>query len=272
MGMRLGISSYTYVWSVGVPGQMPELPMTAYHLLNKATELGVHVLQIADNLPFHHLADHHLEALIDHARQARIDLELGTCGIDADNLQRNLQLAVRVGSPILRTVLDTPTRQPGVDEVVAVLRPLMPAFKRAGVRLAIENHDRFKAATLAMILDRLSSSAVGICLDTANSIGCVENLDTLLNTLGPRVVNLHIKDYAIFRPEHLKGFVVEGRPAGQGQLEIPALLNRVKGFDPNVNAILELWPPPEPDLADSIAKEESWTRQSIEYLRRLIPD
>lgn len=270
--MRLGISSYTYVWSIGVPGQMPERPMTAHQLLHKAVELGVGVVQIADNLPLHLLSQRGLDAFLDLARHALVALELGTCGIDPQNLTEYLRLATLVGSPILRTVLDTPKHQPSIDEVVAVLRPVLPAFKRAGVTLAIENHDRFKAATLALILDRLNSSAVGICLDTANSIGCVENLETLLSTLGPRAVNLHIKDYAIYRPAHLKGFVVEGRPAGQGQLDIPWLLNRVKSLDSNVNAILELWPPPEPELAGSIAKEDSWARQSIEYLRRWIPD
>jgi sugar phosphate isomerase/epimerase len=270
--MRLGISSYTYVWSVGVPGQMPEQPMTADQLLGKAIELGVAVLQIADNLPVDRMGKHDLDAFIDRARRAGIAIELGTSGIDPENLDTYLRLATRVGSPILRTVLDTPTRQPSIDEVVAVLRPLLPMFKQAGVTLAIENHDRFKAATLAMILDRLNSSAVGICLDTANSIGCVENLETLLSTLGPSVANLHIKDYAIDRLPHLKGFIVEGRPAGQGQLDIPSLLKQVQGFEKNVNVILELWPPPEPELSDSIAKEDLWARQSIEYLRRWIPD
>jgi hypothetical protein len=39
-----------------------------------------------------------------------------------------------------------------------------------------------------------------------------------------------------------------------------------------VNAILELWTPPEPEIAATIAKEENWARQSIAYLRTLIPD
>ena len=95
-----------------------------------------------------------------------------------------------------------------------MLRAVAPEFKRSGVCLAVENHDRFRAAPLAEIFERVGSPAVGLCLDTANSIGCVEHVETLLRVLGRRVVNLHVKDYRVVRPPHHKGFVVEGRPAG----------------------------------------------------------
>jgi hypothetical protein len=36
--------------------------------------------------------------------------------------------------------------------------------------------------------------------------------------------------------------------------------------------ILELWPPPEPDVAATIAKESLWRASSVRYLRTLIPD
>jgi sugar phosphate isomerase/epimerase len=246
--------------------------MTADDLLSKAIELGVHVLQIADNLPLDRLSTRNLDGLVCRACQAGVELELGTCGIDPENLLGYLSLAKMLNSPLLRTVIDSPGREPSVEEVVTTLAPLMPAFEQAGVRLAIENHDRFRAATLATILDRIGSPQIGTCLDTANSIGCVENLATLLDLLGHHVVNLHIKDYVVFRPNHLKGFVVEGRPAGQGQLDIPWLLAELKRLNRDVNAILELWPAPEADLVGSIAKEEAWARESVFYLRQLIPD
>lgn len=80
-----------------------------------------------------------------------------------------------------------------------------------------------------------------------------------------------MKDFQIFRPTHRKGFVVEGRPAGQGQLNVPWLLAelRAKGRDPN--AILELWPPPEATVHESIAKENAWAVESVRYLRQFIP-
>jgi sugar phosphate isomerase/epimerase len=270
--MRLGIGSYTYGWSVGVPGlPPPPQPLTAAGLLDRAAGLGVRVVQIADNLPLDRLGAGELDALARDAGRLGIDLEVGTRGIDPDRLRRYAGIAARLRSPILRTLIDTADHRPDPYEVVETLRPVMPYFERLGICLAIENHDRFRAAILVDILDRVESPKVGICLDTANSIGCVENLDTLVAVLGARTVNLHLKDHCIFRPSHHNGFVVEGRPAGRGQLDVPRLLSsiRILGRDPNV--ILELWTPPEATPAETVAKEEAWARESVGYLRQFLP-
>lgn len=270
--MRLGISSYTYAWAIGVSGYPPPpRPMTASQLLGRADELDVRVVQIADNLPLDALSDRELDDLVREAGRRGIALEVGTRSIHPNHLRRYLAIAVRLKSPILRTVIDTPGHEPAPDEVVDLLRSVLPDFERAGVRLAIENHDRFRATVLAEILERLGGP-IGICLDTANSIGCLENLETILAHLGQWIVNLHIKDYRIFRPAHQKGFVVEGCPTGQGHLDIAALLSAVRLTDRDLNAIVELWPPPEPTVLATIAKEEKWARESVRYLRQFISD
>ncbi|HXG12787.1 MAG TPA: sugar phosphate isomerase/epimerase family protein [Gemmataceae bacterium] len=271
--MRLGISSYTYVWAVGVPGYpAPQPPLTAVELLERAVRLGVRVVQIADNLPLDRLSGPERTALIEQARQLDIALEVGTCGICPAHLRRYLHLAREVGSDIVRVVADTEGHHPTPDEVVDALRTVMPEFERAGVRLAIENHDRFRAAALHDILERVGSEWAGICLDTANSIGGLERVETLVEVLGSRVMNLHLKDYCIFRPPHRKGFVVEGRPAGKGQLDIPGLLAQLRALRRDPNVILELWPPPGPTIDESAAREAEWAEQSIRYLRQFVPD
>lgn len=267
--MRLGISSYSYVWSVGVPGYPPPArPLTAADLLEKASELEVSVVQIADNLPLDRLSAAERAAVAARARRLGIGVEVGTSGVRPDHLRTYLRLAEEFGSPILRTITDADGLEPTPDVVVAALRSVMPDFERSGVVLAVENHDRFRGATLARILDRVDSPCAGLCLDTANSIGCLEDLASLLGYLGDRVVNLHIKDYRISRPPHLKGFVVEGTPAGQGQLDIPWLLAELRTRQQDPSAILELWPPPE-----AAGEEEAWVAESLRYLRPLLrPD
>jgi sugar phosphate isomerase/epimerase len=246
--------------------------MTAERLLHKAAELGVAVVQFADNLPLDRLTGPERSALRRWAESLHLEVEVGTRGIAPKHLIEYLHLAQEFGSPLVRIVTDTDEHHPSRDEIVAALRAVVPAFERAGVTLAIENHDRFRGAILAEILNRVDSPRVGICLDTANSIGCLENLESLLSTIGDRVVNLHIKDYQIARLPHLKGFMVEGRPAGRGQLNIPWLLAelRIRARDPN--AIVELWPPPEPTIAESVAKEENWATESIHFLRQWIAE
>jgi hypothetical protein len=61
-------------------------------------------------------------------------------------------------------------------------------------------------------------------------------------------------------------------PAGAGLVNIPALLRKLSDFARRPNAILELWPSPEPTIDASIAKEDAWTRDSIRYLREHIKD
>jgi sugar phosphate isomerase/epimerase len=271
--MRLGVSSYTFVWAVGVPGfPQPARPLTAEGLIAKAVELGVRVVQIADNLPLDRLTDDEIERLAQHATRCGIELEIGTCGIEPANLQRHLALAQRLRSPLVRTLIDTETSQPAPDEAIAALRTVLPAFAEADVTLAIENHDRFPAATLAGIIERCDSRHVGICLDTANSLGCGEDIQTVVRTLGQYVVNVHIKDFRVQRLPHKKGFVVEGCPAGQGLLDIPRLLADLRELGRGPNVILELWPPPEPTIEASIAKEDDWTRESIDYLRQYVSE
>src|SRR5262245_2286570 len=179
--MRLGISSYTFVWAVGVPGYPAPVPrLTAIDVLERAARLGVGVVQIADNLPVDRLSSQELSALAESAERLHIEIEVGTRGIDPDHLHRYLDLARELRSSLVRVVPDTEEHQSTPDELVGTLRAVTPSYERAGICLAIETHDRFRATTLQEILTRLDSEYVGLCLDTANSIGCLENVETLL--------------------------------------------------------------------------------------------
>lgn len=262
--MRLGLSSYAYVWAVGVPGWPVPRPLTVDDLLEKAVRLRTPVLQIADNLPLHELSDAELRGFACRARARGVQLEAGTRGIRPEALRPYVRIAAELGSPILRTLIIEAT---GEDEAAALLREIVPDLKAAGVKLAIENHDLFKAAALRRIVERAGSEWIGICLDTANSLGCGEGIEQVLATLAPLVINLHVKDFTARRLPHNKGFIIEGCPAGRGLLDIPALL---AGLPSDMSAVLELWPPPEPEISASIAKEEAWVEESIAYLRPLL--
>jgi sugar phosphate isomerase/epimerase len=268
--MQLGISSFAFAWAVGVPSHPPAHPMTVHDLLARAVELGVSLVQYGDNAPLDRLPEVELQSLAGRAREIGVKIEVGTRGIGEDNLRRYLDLAEQFRSPILRVVVDTAQHHPNADEIVARLRAILPRFASAGVVLAIENHDRFRATALATMLERIDNSHIGICLDTVNSFGALEGPDVVLDALGAWVVNLHVKEFVVRRANHNMGFVVEGAPAGQGMLDVPWLLGRLRELGRDPNAILEQWTPPEPDLAATIAKEDAWAVASIAYLRQLI--
>ena len=266
----LGLGTYALAWSIGVPGHAPAAPLDAFAFLGLAHEWGLKRVQIADNLPLHQLPLADQERLLALAYDLDIAVEVGTRGIQPHHLRGYLALARAFRSPILRVVVDTAEHQPDVPEILDILRPLLPEFTAANVVLAIENHDRFKAQTLADLITALDSPYVGICLDTVNSFGSLEGPQVVLDTLGRFVVNLHVKDFRIRRVEHHMGFVLEGTPAGAGMLDLPWLLRQLPQRP--FSAILELWPAPEATLEATIAKERDWAVQSVHTLRQWFPD
>ncbi|MEO8392735.1 MAG: sugar phosphate isomerase/epimerase family protein [Chloroflexota bacterium] len=268
--MQLGLGTYAYAWAIGIAGYPPAQPMDAFAFVRRAADLGVRVVQIADNLPLHTLSEAKIERLQQETQTLGLQVEVGTRGIAPEHLRTYLKLAERFDSPILRVVVDRADHHPEPEEVIATLRDLMPEFEGAGITLAIENHDRFKVRTLVDILRQIDSPRVGICLDTVNSFGAGEGPEVVVETLAPYVVNLHVKDFTIRRHRHMLGFEVEGTPAGRGMLDIPWLLGRLRDCGRDPNAILETWPPPEADLTQTIAKEDAWVQESLRYLRTLI--
>jgi sugar phosphate isomerase/epimerase len=270
--MRLGISSYTYGWAMGTEGDRPADAPTALDLVDRAAGFGVRVLQLCDNLPEQTWRHDAVENLAAKARAAGVALEVGTRGTDPAHLRRFIDIAMRLGSPILRLVIDTPTDRPPDREVTRRIGTIGRDLEAAQVTLAIENHDRFPAAELGgmVFLLRECGIPVGVCLDTANSFGAGEGYRVVLSELRDWVVNLHLKDFAVTRLPHMQGFTIEGRPAGSGMLDIPWVLDRLKGNGRDPSVILELWTPPAADREATIRKEAAWARQSVEAVRQWV--
>ncbi len=269
--MKLGISSYTYTWAVGVPGYPPQCALDAPGLLEKAAALGIKCVQIADNLPLHAISPEELRVLRRDADEQGIMIEVGMRGLNCENLLTYLKIAAELRSPILRVVVDAQGYQPDPDECVQIIKDFLPELRRRRITLAIENHDRYTARTFADIINRTASDRVGICLDSVNSMGAAEGIETVVEILGPLTINLHVKDFMVKRVSHMMGFVIEGTPAGRGMLPVEWMLEKLEPYGRCESAILELWTPPEPEVAATIAKEDDWAIESVEYLRGLIP-
>jgi 3-oxoisoapionate decarboxylase len=269
--MKLGIGTYTYMWSIGFPGAEPARPMTPMALLDQARELDVHVVQYGPNLPLQSLPASELNELLAAAAQHQIEIEVGTRGVETPHLLNMLDFAVGCGSKLLRTVGEYEGRATGCAELIPLLRAVEPRFRSAGVRLALENSN-VPAAELDVALTTVDSEFMGITLDTVNSLAIPEGTREVARTLARWTACLHIKDFIATREWHMMGFRVEGRPAGEGLLNVPWLLDLLHAEGAKCNAILELWPPEQPTLAETVALEQRWARQSIDYLRSLIGD
>lgn len=260
--VRLALSTYTYPWSIGLPGHPPRAPMSHLDLLDRAVDLGVRVVQIADNRP---LDESGVDALGRDAQERGIAVEIGTRGL-GPGLVRSARIAAALGATFVRVVVDTPENRPSPDQALDRLASFREQFRRLGLVLAIENHDRFRAHELADIVRR-SGDWVGVCLDTANSLGRLETVEHVVGVLGPFSVNLHLKDVTIRRHPSGLGFEVVGTPLGEGVVPLDWVLAELGRHGRVHSAALELWTPPADDLDATIAREHAWAARSVSWVR-----
>lgn len=268
--MKTGLSSYTYTWAVGVAGSMPAVPLKAEDIIDRASEAGLGLVQIADNLPLEKWPEEKLKALRRYGGQKNVMIEMGGRGMIPDHTFSCLIAAEILGSPVLRMVIDGPDFEPGINEINAIIRDILPELKSRNIKLAIENHDRLKAREFEEIILDAGSELVGICLDSVNSMGAGEGFEEVARILLPYTINFHIKDFTIRRVSHKMGIIIEGAPAGKGMLNISEVVNRLNETGQCDSAILELWTPPEQDIESTIIKENNWAQESIEYLKNVI--
>lgn len=259
--MKPGVSSYAFGWAVSEGRFPPDA------LLDFAIAQSLSVIQFGDHVPLHELAPATLDVLAARARAARVEIQTGARGLTPARLQTYLDVSRRLGARLLRFVIDERGYEPAMDEISGVIRDALPELNESDVTLAIENHDRFPSATLRRLVDDIASERVGICLDTANSLGAGEGIGEVLAQLAPVCVNLHVKDFAIARLPHLMGFTVTGRPLGEGMLPLREVLETVARHGRCGTAVVETWPPPESEMSVTLTKEMDWAVRSVQALR-----
>ena len=271
---ELGIASWTLPWAIGVKGYpSPQRPLGWIGLLEKAVEVNVSLVQIADNLPLHELPEQELDQLREAAGARGLALEAGTRGLDPEHLAQYIAIAHRIGAPILRTVLSG--RLVGPKQLATAetaIREVLPRLEQNGVTLALENNEALSASEFAGLIQRIASSRVGICLDTANSLGRPETLQTVVENLAGHAVMLHAKDYDIRRIDTRMGFSVVGTPAGDGRVDFNYVLEELRRRGRSgISVIVEHWPPFNGTIEETIRIEQEWLGRSVRFLRAKLP-
>jgi sugar phosphate isomerase/epimerase len=279
--MKLGINSYTFMWNIGFKGSNPAFPeaeakpaqpLTPLGLLEKARELGVSLVQTGPNLKLEQYPPAYIDEFILTAKTHGITLELGTRGLDYEHLAAQIGLAKRMGANLIRTlpevkgVYDADAR--GIPDAAC---QIIPMLEGEGVRLAIEN-GRIPAAALSAALDEVNSPWVGVVLDMVNSMAVPEGWKYVSELLARHTMCVHYKDFTIRREWHMMGFICDGTPAGKGMVQADWLFETLKASPYDFNVILELWPPEQASLAETIALEQQWAVESVPFLRQYIKE
>src|SRR5881394_196129 len=149
--MKLGLSSYTFGWAIGVRGHEPASPLDEHGQLDKCRDLGVKLLQVGDNLPLHEFSDARLAHLAERAAREGVKLEVGARRLTAERVAEYAALARRVSARLIRFVIDDVDYHPAPPTVTKALREAVPLLD--GLTLGVENHDRFDAGTLRGLIE-----------------------------------------------------------------------------------------------------------------------
>ena len=205
-------------------------------------------------------------------RDWNIQLDLCTRGLETEHLTQQIALARRIGARLVRTIAEVGGQSLAVHEVPDYVQAVLPQLCGEGINLGLENNGRHSADDLRWVMDEVRDPHLGIVLDTINSLAVPEGFRYTASILAPYTMCLHIKDFKITRMWSMMGYTCTGAPAGQGQTDIPWMLDAVKAshYDPDV--IIELWPPELENMAERVAVEQAWAEQSVAYMRQLVKE
>jgi sugar phosphate isomerase/epimerase len=256
--MKLGLESYTTRHS----------GLDPVGVLGLAAELGLSGV-LFELSPFRSFRDEELERIRRTAKEKGLYLEFGMGSIlhwhpmahkgrelladagydtsvsDAQIVIHHLQVAKKLGSPILRCVVgNLLIRDEGhdmvalADQTVAILREACRAAEDLGIKIAMENHADFTVRELASIFARVSSPAFGFTVDCANLAFDLDAPLRLAEIMAPHALTTHYKDYGIVRTAD--GLALENCALGEGDIELVAMTELLAKYNPQINLNIEL--------------------------------
>jgi sugar phosphate isomerase/epimerase len=264
---KIGVGSWTFPWATGtVQDRRPESILDPVGVVQRAVDIGVHVVHFLDNLPLDTFEGKVLDRARDLAVEYKIEVEVGTRGTEPAHLRRYLEIAQRMGARLIRTMGGWHKAPAPVDQIKANFRKVLPQFDGAGVRIALENYEAYSTSEIAAIVREVDSPSLGVCLDLTNSFAAMESADEILENLAPFTISVHLKEFTVERLEYLMGFAFRGKPTGQGVLPLRKIFETLLANSRKVNVIVEQWPPFHENLEKTIEMEFEWARQGVEHL------
>jgi sugar phosphate isomerase/epimerase len=261
----IGLSTYAFFWQIS--DRAPE-PLGLNALLSRTRDFGAQVFQICDYAPLQTYSDAQLGYLKKNAEDLGITLELGTKGIRREHLANSLRMADRLGTRVVRSMVNTPDHRPTLSEAEKLLRTSMPAYEASGVTLALETYEQQSSMDLVALVESVGSGSLGICLDPANCVANLEHPVTVIDRCAPYVVNLHVKDFAFTRRGGWVGFTLEGCELGRGLLPYDYMIGKVDPEARGINQVVEHWLTWQDDYEKTVRIENEWTARNLERMCR----
>jgi sugar phosphate isomerase/epimerase len=251
VNVRIGLSAYSLPWRCGWVGAGTErvcaTPYTVDDLLMLTAEFGLSSIEFP-LLMLPDLEAETLQAVRERAASLNLTIVADSGVVDVPTLERYIPAAAALGARTLRVMLSTilegaRATVPGgwdayLDEIIARLKALRPLAEAHNVCLAPENHQDATSADLVRLCEAVGGDCIGVTLDAVNPLAVGEHPLEFARVLGPRIVNVHLKDYRI----HLtpSGYRLARCMLGEGVLDIPALFVLLAEIAPHAIYHIEL--------------------------------
>src|SRR5712692_5484030 len=243
--MRIGLSVYGTVFSMGIHPASGRQPISPRQLMDRVLTVDLEGVEMPASL----LQGEDVTEVARYAQGHGLFITLAASGYDAETLTVAIDLGARLGAGTIRTVIGGAKiggdRRPlagrwqsFLQEVLTGLREATRVAERAGVNLAVENHQDLSSEELLWLCDSIDSPRFGITLDTGNTLATAEEPLDFARRVAPYIKNVHLKDYWVYPSE--EGYRLVRCPLGNGVVDFPALFEILAEVCPDVTTSIEL--------------------------------
>ena len=166
--------------------------------------------------------------------------QLGTTA--EEQITCSLNIARIFGASVVRVYVGTAAERPNIEvhieNTLRVLKGMRSRILDSGIKLAMENHSGdLEAREVRTLVEEVGRDFLGVCLDTGNSVVMLQDPHLTLETLGPYVLNTHIRDSALWRvPE---GVAVRTVNMGEGNVDMAGWVKKFVRMHPGVPVTFE---------------------------------
>jgi sugar phosphate isomerase/epimerase len=223
-------------------------------LLDYTAGLKLDAVFLQDSLDPEAMNPAHWPKVREHAKSLGLHLETGVGAVlprsaaDFDKsvatLSQGVIRAKALGSPFVRCLLagDRDHFPPGpaeqhIETMIKLLRAVRSRVMDAGLKIAIENHKDLQAWETRQVFEGAGKDFVGSYLDTGNPVFVLEHPMTTLEVLGPYALTVHLRDSVIY--EHKTGVAVQWVPLGEGVVDFPMFIARMREICPPVHVYIK---------------------------------
>ncbi len=289
--IKLGMHTYTLhffgfgeSWGFGKDYFFPRV-MSLMELMDKAVEWELDGLQVT-KVDLESTDPSHLAEVRAAAQERGLFLEFNAsfqAGSDSRvncTVEEALRITQAIGGELTKFSLDVIRPRvlygscchPDVMRQLAVryeqFKEALPLAEELGLRIAIENHTDTFADEVLWLVKKLDHPLVGTCIDTVNSLQVIEGPEDAVEKMLPYAICCHFSDdLMVVDP---MGVHDVGVASGQGSIDMPKILKRIKEASPMDRIIFENEIPflrADEPIEEARKREWQACEESIAYLR-----